>query len=186
MTVTCNAVPTNPITLQYDNGVTGICQIQGVAVPTQTGSFDECGGSLTFQWIFTDACNRTIQHQQVITVEPTPEAAFINPPSPTSVDCSMVPLVPPTLSYTNGVLGQCSINGTVAAIQSGNFDECGGSITYSWVFTDGCNRVISHSQIVTVTPAPDPVFVNPPQNMIIDCGVAVPPPTPLALSLIHI
>jgi hypothetical protein len=35
---------------------------------------------MTQTWSFTDACGRLIEHVQTITVEPAPEAAFIDAP----------------------------------------------------------------------------------------------------------
>jgi hypothetical protein len=43
--------------------------------------FDECGGTQTITWTFTDECGRTITHVQTITIEPAPIAAFVNPPA---------------------------------------------------------------------------------------------------------
>ena len=40
---------------------------------------------------------------------------------------------------------------------------------YTWSFVDDCGRAISHSQNIVVNPAPDPQFVNPPEDEVIDC-----------------
>ena len=66
------------------------------------------------------------------------------------------------LSYTNGELGACEISGDVPGTLAGTFDECGGSQTVTWTFTDDCNRTITHVQTITIDPAPMAAFINPP------------------------
>ena len=176
ITVDCDNVPGIPSALQYTNNETGVCAIAGFAQPSQSGSYNECGGLIVFLWQFTDACGRTISHNQNVTVDPAPPAVFLNPPSATTLDCSAVPNTLPTLSYTNNDTGACSIDGFVTAIQSGFYDACGGNITYTWTFTDDCNRSISHAQNVIVTPASDPMFTNLPPDITINCGESFPTP----------
>ena len=48
--------------------------------PVGDGMLDTCGHSVTYTWEFTDQCSRTISHSQTVTVEPIPEASFVNPP----------------------------------------------------------------------------------------------------------
>ena len=180
LTVDCDNVPGIPSPLQYTNNESGICLIAGFAQASQSGSYNECGGLIVFLWEFTDDCGRTISHTQNINVNPAPPAAFLNPPSATTIDCSSVPGVLPTLNYTNNQNGACSINGFVTAIQSGFYDACGGNIIYTWTYTDDCNRSISHSQNVAITPANDPIFTSLPADLTINCGE--PFPTPINLS----
>jgi hypothetical protein len=51
------------------------------------GTFDECGGTQTITWTFTDDCGRTITHVQTITIDPAPQAAFVNPPADITLTC---------------------------------------------------------------------------------------------------
>jgi len=103
-----------------------------------------------------------------------PEATFTSPPSDITVDCADVGAAPPSLTYTNSQSGICAISGSTPAIQSGVFDQCGGDITYTWTFTDICNRTITHTQNVTINPAADPSFVDFPADMTLDCGEDFP------------
>ncbi|MEM8906361.1 MAG: SprB repeat-containing protein, partial [Bacteroidota bacterium] len=179
MTVPCNTVPSAPPSLNYSNSEIGICEIAGSIPAVQTGSFDECGGSLTYVWSFTDQCGRTIEHQQVIIIEPAPMANFIDLPFDITVDCSQAPTSAPELAYTNGASGFCEIAGSIPATQFGAFDGCGGSITYAWTFIDNCNRIISHTQNVQISPAPDPAFIDPPADLTIACDASPPSPVDL-------
>ena len=54
--------------------------------------------------------------------------------------------------------GLCEISGTVSYIDTPIWDECGGTIEYVWEYTDNCFNTISHTQNVTVDPAPSPSF----------------------------
>ncbi len=175
MTVDCDNVPPLPPPLNYTNNASGPCLIEGSQPATQSGSYDECGGTILFTWQFIDNCSRTITHQQSVTVDPAPEASFTNLPGPTTLDCSEVPPTPPALNYTNNQSGLCQISGTVTAIQSGSYNSCGGNITYNWIFTDDCNRTITHSQSVTINPSSDPHFTFFPPDVTINCGEDPPP-----------
>ena len=170
MTVSCTNIPTGATNLGYTNGMIGACSIAGFANPVQSGNADQCGGNITYTWEFTDNCGRTISHNQNITVDPAPEASFINPPADMTVDCSNIPSGAPNLNYTNNSSGACLIDGSVAPTTSGSADQCGGSITYTWEFTDPCGNTISHNQTITVDPIPEASFINPPADMTVDCS----------------
>ncbi len=182
LTVNCDAVPANAPNLLYDNNAVGACQISGSIPAVQTGSFNECGGNLAFIWQFTDACGNSLFHQQNITVLPAPQPSFISPPGPITVNCADVASIPTSLSFTNGETGTCEISGSVPALETGIYDACGGTITYTWNYTDACLRTITHSQTIQVNPAADPIFLNPPPDLTINCGEAVPPPVDLVYS----
>jgi hypothetical protein len=169
VTITCDNIPTTHPDLTYTNGITGACGINGNVAPVVTGSADLCGGTITRVWTFTDACNRTITHTQVITVTPVPIAAFQNPPASINITCDQIPTTHPDLNYTNGGTGACGIIGTVSPVVTGSADLCGGAITRTWSYTDACNRTITHTQIITVTPVPIMAFVNPPASLTVSC-----------------
>ena len=42
---------------------------------------------------------------------------------------------------------------------------------------DLCNRSITHTMTMTIEPAPDPDFVDPPQDQDLDCGGVNDPPS---------
>lgn len=182
ITVTCENLPDEAsLELAYDNGFMGDCEIFGQVEPIITGFASECGGELTYTWVYTDPCGRDIDHQQVITVEPGPEAVFVDPPPASiTVSCSDYAADPaPDLLYDNGVVGQCEIFGFATPLTFGSVDECGGNITHIWSFTDECGRPISYSQNITVEPAADPAFIDPPQNTNVDCNADFPAPPDL-------
>lgn len=171
ITISCSDVASlSAPDLNYSNGESGNCEISGSVSPVQGGSSDECGGTITFTWEFTDACGRSTNHVQNVTVEPAPEAAFTSLPADFTVACAdFETVVAPDLDYTNNESGSCEIAGTVSPQQSGFITECGGTITYTWEFTDNCGRPINHVQILTVTPGPEAEFLDPPGDITVTC-----------------
>jgi hypothetical protein len=157
--------------LSYTNGATGTCMISGTVPGVLTGSVDGCDGVQTVTWTFTDNCGNTITHVQNLTIDPTPEAAFINPPADTTLSCAATTNFSiPDLNYSNNESDSCAIEGSVPGVLSGSFDECGGAQMITWEFTDLCGRTITYIQNITVDPAPPAAFINPPADTTISCG----------------
>ncbi len=169
--ITCDSAQIfMPVELDYTNMATGTCEISGTVSPTSAGTFDLCGGSVTYTWEFTDVCGRNISHAQMVTVEPVSEASFVNPPANITLNCEEGQIfTPQTLTYTNEGTGNCVIEGTIDPISDGTLDLCGNSVTYTWDFSDVCGRSISHTQMVTVEPISEASFVNPPGDITINC-----------------
>ncbi|TVR85723.1 MAG: hypothetical protein EA411_12285, partial [Saprospirales bacterium] len=161
--------------LHYSNEQELTCEIAGFAEGQLAGSFDECGGEQTITWTFTDDCDRTIEHVQTIIVEPAPAPEFIDTPSDETITCSeasdFVAAVT-ALSYTNNESDACEISGEVSPVIEENWDECGGTITITWEETVNCDHTLSHTQVITVEPAPAPDFVDAPSDETITCSEA--------------
>ena len=164
----------DPATLGYSNGGLGGCLIEGTVTGTITGSFDECGGALTQTWTFTDNCGRIITHTQNITVEPAPQAQWINAPEDITISNEQaLSFDVSILEYSNNDgSGVCLIEGSVTGVITGTYDECGGTLTQDWTFTDNCGRTITHTQTITVLAANPAVFTNPPADSVITCDQA--------------
>ena len=177
ITVSCDAIPTSAPDLNYTNSGTGICLVQGSVSPTMSGSADVCGGTIVFNWEFTDTCGTSISYSQNVVVDPAPLPTFINPPADITVSCDAIPLSAPDLMYSNNVSGICAIDGLVSPTMTGSADMCGGTITYTWLYTDACNQSISHVQNITVEPAAAPGFINPPADITVNCD-AIPSSAP--------
>jgi len=179
-TLTCDDLPLpTPPDLEYTNGESGDCEISGTVTPTVDGTVDFCGGSVTYTWDFTDVCGNSISHSQTITVEPVTEPDWVDPPANMTLTCDDLPLpAPPDLEYTNGETGDCEISGTVAAVESGDFDECGGTITYTWNISLDCDVELIHEQQIEIEPAPEAEFIDPPANVILNCNDLPLPPAP--------
>jgi len=174
ITITCDAATTFAASnLGYTNSGLGGCLIEGEVLGVVTGTYTECGGTLFQTWTFEDDCDRVITYTQTINVSPAPVAAFVNPPAETTITCdAATTFAASSLGYTNSGLGGCLIEGEVPGVISGTYTECGGTLYQTWTFTDDCQRVITYTQTIHVSPAPQAVFVNPPADITITCGEA--------------
>jgi len=178
-TVSCDNIPGSPTDLMVDNGMTGPCQILDTVSPTVDDQSSACGGSITYLWEYTDICDRTISHTQVITVDPAPEGTFQDVPADITADCGDIAGQPVDLLFTNMQTGICLIEETVPATVSGTPDICGGDVIYTWTYTDDCGRSSSESQTVTFNPAPAPTWESDPQPITVECADFDPNPPPL-------
>ncbi|MFZ4399617.1 MAG: right-handed parallel beta-helix repeat-containing protein [Bacteroidales bacterium] len=168
ITVDCGTATTH--SLSYTNGKTGTCEISGSVTSTLSiqNPAGYCGGDVTETWTYTDNCNRTITQSRIIHVSPTAVAAF-DAIGDITVDCGTA--TTHSLSYTNGKTGTCEISGSVTSTLSiqNPAGYCGGDVTETWTYTDNCNRTITQSRIIHVSPATTPAFPAV-QDITVDCG----------------
>ncbi|MEM5564378.1 T9SS type A sorting domain-containing protein [Psychroserpens sp. AS72] len=173
MTISCEEANSFAAgSLGYTNGASSeACLISGSVDGELSGSYTECGGTLTVNWTYTDECERTIEASQTITVEPAPMAAFDEVENMT-ISCEEAgSFEAGSLAYTNGGTGACEISGSVLGELSGSYTECGGTLTVDWTYTDDCDRTITAKKEITVEPAPMAVF-NDVQDITIACYLA--------------
>ena len=123
-----------------------------------SGTYAECGGTLTQTWTFTDDCGRTSTQTQTITVLPAPQAQFAAVTAQTITCDQATTFAASNLTYTNSGLGGCLIAGQILGVISGTYAECGGTLTQTWTFTDDCGRTSTQTQTITVLPAPQAQF----------------------------
>src|SRR6476646_5319071 len=91
-------------------------------------------------------------------------------PANITVACGAIPATS-TLSYTNGLSGNCLISGTS---NTSSFTAipgpCGGTVTETWTATDACGRALAPvSRTITVSPAALPTMTAP-AAITINCG----------------
>ncbi|MDP4821123.1 MAG: hypothetical protein NWR67_08955, partial [Saprospiraceae bacterium] len=105
-------------------------------------------------------CNDGIQNQDETGIDcggacgVCSEPVFSNPPSNATLSyAEALAHRFSNLSYSNNVVGDCAISGTVVPVVVDDYTVCGGTRTATWSFTDRCGRPISHSQTITVSPA---------------------------------
>ena len=84
-------------------------------------NIDECGGTLTQTWTFTDDCARTITNTQTITVEPAPQATWSARRQYLQIACdAATTFAASNLQYSNSGLGGCLIEGQVLGVVTGS------------------------------------------------------------------
>lgn len=169
ITVSCSESVNTGQALQVVNNDPN-CLTNTSVTPTVLGSGSLCGGTAIYQWTYTDVCGHTIQHTQYVTVTPMSYPQFVNPPVDVTVNYSSILSSGVPLNITNNEVGGCSINQTLVPIQTGSATICGGIISYTWTYTDQCNRTIIHTQNVTVEPLPQAYFINPPADITVECS----------------
>lgn len=168
VTISCEEMDSVGQSIQVVN-TDPACPVNQMVAPSVTGNASLCGGVLIYNWIFTASCGTIISHTQTVTVAPAPQPFFINPPADITVTHDSIPTSIPEMQITNNSAG-CSINGSIIPVVASSASTCGGLITYTWTYTDVCNRIIIHTQNITVLPVPQAQFVNPPADTIIDCS----------------
>ncbi|MGY0392317.1 HYR-like domain-containing protein [Bizionia sp. KMM 8389] len=147
----------------------------------------ECEGDVTYTWTYTDCANNTQDYVHTVTIEVEPFT--INEPNGNeTVACASLATepTPPT------VLDNCGNTLTpTGPVQGGSFDQCEGTISYTWTYTDCANQTLEwsytynvqlesiqlpqnqESQVACADDA-DPSLINPP--VINDsCGSPITP-----------
>ncbi|HLF64961.1 MAG TPA: hypothetical protein VI603_14450, partial [Saprospiraceae bacterium] len=162
----------NPGALSYTNGETGSCLLSGSVSLEITGSFDICGGEITYTWDTTLQCGFSLSHTQTVMIILTPAPTFSSTPNDTTINCTDVNIfltsVQP-LNFSNGETGVCEMSGSVSPQITQNYDACSGSIIISWDTTLSCMHSLMYTQTITILPAPPPSFLNPPVDTSVSC-----------------
>ena len=125
---------------------------------------DYCNGySVTLRWSLVDSCGNTAPDQIVIIdFEAAVLPVFSNAPGDSTISCEDIGnIIIPSLDYNNGQTGNCQIIGSIPGVLNGPIDQCSGTFTITWTYTDTCNSSVQESQTVTVTDNILPVIICP-------------------------
>ena len=154
----CSDLLLPPQALNYSNGISGNCGNNGSVLPSISGFYDICGGTLVYVWSFSDQCGGSVDFIQNVIIAPAPMPVFINPPPSTLyLPCNTGYPTSLPLEYSNGFTGGCSIYGTVEP----TFTDEGTHRKYTWVYKNVCtNEEISATQDIYLSPVPN-IQVNP-------------------------
>ncbi len=156
----------------YTNGLTGDCEISGSLTANVENDYDLCGGKITITYYGEDACGRILSAGPYdVDVNPAPEASFA-PAGHEDISCADAENYQAgTLSYSNGLDGECGINGEVQGVLSGEYTSCGGLLFVDWTYIDECGRTITARKQVKVAPAPAPT-VDDVEDFTLSCSDA--------------
>ncbi|MCE7924444.1 MAG: T9SS C-terminal target domain-containing protein, partial [Haliscomenobacteraceae bacterium CHB4] len=175
--IDCDEAPPSGTMLAYSNGQASACAISGSVTGQIAGSHNECGGSYSESWTFTDECGRATLHFRIISVNPAPAPAFVDPPGDITISCIQVPPAPTELNYTNGKTGACEISGSVLSEITGGLTVCGGSYRETWRLEDPCpdRPAIEYSREITVIDDTPPSGLCP-SDIVVYCLDNIPCP----------
>ncbi|WP_235298837.1 HYR-like domain-containing protein [Portibacter marinus] len=153
-----------------NNGSNTECLISGEVLGTLIKSFDECGGTITQNWTYTDDCGRTIDTFQTITVISATTPDFIDIPSDLTLTCEEADIfVSEDLAFSNNETGTCEISGLISPVIDRDYTVCGGEITVTWNASVSCDTIITAIQRITVDSLPLPAFTDAPEDITISC-----------------
>jgi len=173
VTVACLDDIPLPTPLAFTNDQEGDCEISGEVLASRDESgFDGCEGEIIDTWSYTTVCGDEIEpFVRTITVENNGELAFVDlPAAEVTVDCDAVELLYLDLDYEIISGAECIEEGKVSPAITGNYDECGGTLVITWIFSEACYDPISYSQAVTVESYPDFAFESLPEDITISCS----------------
>ena len=179
ITIDCGE-PLPPLfSLPYTNQRSGDCESTGVIGGTMQGNSNPCtGGNISYTWSGEDAFENALEYTQTITVNPAPAPIFTFVPPDLTLECTDIPPVDP-LTYDNGLLGICAINGIATGIEIDNFETCPRTIQRIWEAPNACgNVVLRDTQTITIIDETPPIMDAPPADITI-CDGELPEPQPL-------
>jgi len=175
ITISCNDPLPEPIDLEYTNS-SSECLIQDIAqaIVDSSGYESLCGGIIIYNWSAT-ICGITIDTSQIITIESPGTLVFDNAPATTiDITCNQSDLDlydNLTIDYMLDTGSDCIPAGSVAPIKTENYDECGGTITYTWSVSNPCDSEdLTHTLIATVAASDSFVFIDPPIDITLSCN----------------
>ncbi|MBK8669660.1 MAG: gliding motility-associated C-terminal domain-containing protein, partial [Saprospiraceae bacterium] len=157
--------------ISYSNN--SACISMGTLSPVITPNYSPCGGNININWTGTDACNRPILYNQIIVVLPAAAPTLTGTlPQDITVSCNDLSAYQIPLNYSNALSGSCLLNGSIQGQLTQPDPICGGIATIVWTGQDACGNNLSHTQNITILPAPAAVFTNlPPANLTLTCNL---------------
>ena len=165
--VECDSIPVVATPTAIDN-----CDIDIVITFDELQSPGTCANNYTITrtWTAIDNCNNTDVQTQYITVQDTTEPVIDSPPADITVECmSEIPSAL-ALNWTDN----CDGSNTIFPSESDDGLNCPRLLTRTWEYTDSCGNATSVSQTITINDQTPPILDNPPADITVDCGDAIP------------
>jgi len=184
ITVSCVSDIPILLLLEYSNGQSADCLIEGSIVPNRDETnFDGCSGTIDDVWNYTTTCGDAIaSYSRTITVSNQGTLVFDNTPEPSiSINCDEIDLYDISLDYMVDQGNNCISGGTVDPVITNNYDACGGTITLTWSVDEPCYGLLEYTQTANILPNDNYQFSDLPKDLILDCDAL--PFTPEVLTI---
>lgn len=157
--VECGFIPDPPFVSASDN-----CGGEVTVVLDETTAPGGCP-NITRTWTATDACGNSASMMQTVFIEDNEPPLITGIPDDMEVDCNSIPEMPePEVSDNCDNEVALSVNESV--VGSG----CEFTIIRTWIASDDCGNTTIVSQSINVEDTSDPVFVDVPEEITIDCS----------------
>ena len=164
-TVACNSIPAAAVVTANDN-----CSGSRPVVYSQTIG-DGCPYTIERRWTSADACGNEVTATQLIMVIDEQQPTIINMPDDLTIECNGT--IPPASTAVTGV-DNCSITVTITSHDEVIDNECGYQIKRTFTAADLCGNTTTEIQMITVIDETNPVFMNIPVDLVINCNDAIP------------
>jgi len=169
-TVECGGVIPAPPTVTGSDD----CGDVAVVLETRDGPITCAGVGLLRIWTGTDECGNTVTDMQTITLEDTTDPVISGVPADATVECGQSFPTPATLTATDSCDNSVAVTSTD---MPGPANCAGASIIRTWTATDDCGNSATVEQTITVLDSTDPVIVNGPADVTVDCSSIPVAPT---------
>ena len=143
-------------TLNYSNGGSGACDINGTIQGIAEDFIENCG-SFTVTYTYSDTCN-SIEHVQTIAVIDD-VAPVLTIPADETVECDSVPGVGDA-SATDNCDTDVDLTYDGEEKENGSCDDSY-TLKRTWTATDNCGNITTLTQVITVVDTTDPVLTIP-------------------------
>jgi hypothetical protein len=116
-------------------------------------------------WTATDDCGNQATMVQTITVDDSEPPLLLGVPSDTSADCNTIPEMP-----VPEVNDNCDEDVAVTVSETIVGSGCDYTIIRTWIAQDDCGNTTIESYSIQVNDTADPVFVNAPGEVTVECN----------------
>ncbi|MBC7774580.1 MAG: DUF3494 domain-containing protein [Phycisphaerae bacterium] len=188
-TITVNDI-TAPIITCPVNVVVSCASDVPAPAPASVTASDLCGGAVTVVFVgdvitagicanrfsiartyrATDICGNSATCVQTITVNDIIAPTFINPPANVTVECFLIPAIPPNPTASDNCTGPVTVI-FLGEIQTPGICPILYTLVRTWRATDACGNSSTVSQTVTVQDTYAPQFNVPPVNVVLECNL---------------
>jgi hypothetical protein len=132
-----------------------------------------CGGSydVLFSWLATDGCGNTSSAFVNLEVQDLDGPTFNQVPADITLACGAIE-PEPVISAGDGC-GSAYLEFSEQVNDLG----CGYQIERTWYAFDDCGNLATHIQYINFVDESAPAFVDPPQNLVLECTEIIPTPS---------